>query len=316
LAAFCLYLKERGRIMKRQRSSWLAILAIAAVMLMLPACQAPPAATNPPPTPTPTPTPVALPDPKTDPQGALNYATENDLVQSMGFTMSMSMTLQPADEDATGALGGVVAAALQAAAMTGSGSGLVEVTDSSAGLANMQMAMDISAAGQQMTVETIVLGDEAWTRVGNGEWTKTDVASAQSSVPGIELPGMKLPGVKGMFEDVVDVVYVGEEMRDGQSLHHLRFTLDPASVDMGAILGTTGSSEDDISPLMQDAFITADVWLGVDDLIARYQNLRMDFILPGLALGVGDASLHMVMNTSMVFTDINEPVTIEAPVTP
>jgi hypothetical protein len=42
----------------------------------------------------------------------------------------------------------------------------------------------------------------------------------------------------------------------------------------------------------------------------------VDFVLPGLALGLGDASLRMVMNTSMAFTDINEPVTIEAPVMP
>jgi hypothetical protein len=195
--------------------------------------------------------------------------------------------------------------------MTGSGSGFVEVTDSSAGLANMQMVMDMSAAGQQMTVETIVLGDKAWTRIGDGEWTETDVESAQSAVPGLELPGME-----GMFEDAVDVVYVGEEMRDGQSLHHLRFTLDPATADLGSILGTTGVPGEEMEQLLQDAGISADVWLGADDLIPRSYDMTMNFILPGLALGVGDGSLRMVMNTAMAFSAINEPMTIEAPLAP
>jgi hypothetical protein len=294
-----------------------AILLIALLALLaLAACQTPPAATNPlPPTPTPTPTLPPRPDPKTDPQAALNYASERDLVQSMGFTMSMSMTLQPADEEATGALGGVVAAALQAATMTGSGSGLVEVTDSSAGLANMQMTMDINAAGQEMVVETIVLGDKAWTRVGDGKWTKTAVERAQSSVPG-GWGGWDPLGIEDMLEDAVDVMYVGEEVRDGQSLHHLRFTLDPATADLGAILGTTGVPGEEMDQLLQDAGISADVWLGADDLIPRYYDMTMNFTLPGLALGVGDGSLRMVMNIAMAFSDINEPVTIEAPVAP
>jgi hypothetical protein len=255
------------------------------------------------------------PDPKTDPQAALNYASESDLVQSMGFTMSMSMTLQPADEEALGALGDVVAAALQAANMTGSGSGTMEVTDSSAGLANMQMIMDISAAGQEMTVETIVLGDKAWTRVGDGKWTETDVEGAQSSVPG-GWGGWDPLGMEDMLKDAIDVEYVGEEVRAGQSLHHLRFTLDPATADLGAVLGTTGAPGEEMDQLLQDAGISADVWLGADDLIPRYYDMAMDFILPGLALGVGDASLRIVMNIAMAFTAINEPVTIEAPVTP
>jgi hypothetical protein len=303
--------------MRRQPCLYAAILLIALLALLaLAACQTPPAATNPlPPTPTPTPTLPPRPDPKTDPQAALNYASESDLVRSMGFTMSMSMTLQPADEEATGALGGVVAAALQAANMTGSGSGLMEVTDSSAGLANMQMTMDINAAGQEMVVETIVLGDKAWTRVGDGKWTKTAVERAQSSVPG-GWGGWDPLGIEDMLEDAVDVMYVGEEVRDGQSLYHLRFTVDPATADLGAILGTTGVPGEEMDQLLQDAGIGADVWLGADDLIPRYYDMTMNFILPGLALGVGDGSLRMVMNTAMAFSDINEPVTIEAPLAP
>jgi hypothetical protein len=176
----------------------------------------------------------------------------------------------------------------------------------------MQMTMDINAAGQEMAVETIVLGDKAWTRVGDGKWTTTDVESAQNSVPG----GMDLPGMEGMFEDAVDVAYLGEEVRDGQSLHHLRFTLDPATADLGAILGTTGVPGEEMDQLLQDAGISADVWLGADDLIPRYYDMAMNFTLPGLALGVGDGSLRMAMNIAMAFSDINEPVTIEAPVAP
>jgi hypothetical protein len=127
---------------------------------------------------------------------------------------------------------------------------------------------------------------------------------------------MELPGMEGMFEDAVDVVYVGEDVRDGQSLHHLRFILDPATADLGSILGTTGVPGEEMDQPFQDAGISADVWLGADDLIPRYYDMTMNFMLPGLALGVGDASLRMVMNIAMAFTDINEPVTIEAPVMP
>ncbi len=179
----------------------------------------------------------------------------------------------------------------------------------------MQMIMDISAAGQEMTVETIVLGDKAWTRVGDGKWTETDVEGAQSSVPG-GWAGWDPLGMEDMLKDAIDVEYVGEEARDGQSLHHLRFTLDPATADLGAIVGTTGAPGEEMDQLLQDAGISADVWLGADDLIPRYYDMAMDFILPGLALGVGDASLRIVMNIAMAFTAINEPVTIEAPVTP
>lgn len=297
--------------MKEKRIRYLAILAIALVMsVMVLACQAPPAQTNPPPTPTPT--PALLPDPKTDPEGALNYATDNELVQSLGFTMSMSMTLQPADEEAATALGSAVAGALQMANFTGSGSGVMQVIDRAADRANMRVTLEGNAAGQDLTIETIVLDDKAWTRVGPGGWTRSNVETAGSSLLG----GIDPLGMEDMLQDAIDVEYIGEEVRDDQSLHHLRVALDPASVDLGAILGTTTASQDELRRLLPEASIDSDVWLGVDDLIPRYQDMNMDLVLPGLALGVGDGRLRMALNISMAFTGINQPVVIEDPTTP
>jgi hypothetical protein len=121
-------------------------------------------------------------------------------------------------------------------------------------------------------------------------------------------------GMEDMLKDAVDVAYIGEEVRDGQMLHHLRFTLNPAAIDLGSLLGTAGVNADEVDQILQNATLVGDTWLGVDDLLARYQDIRMNFMLPGLAMGLGDANLRMAMNIAMAFTDINQPVTIVAPV--
>ena len=298
--------------MRGQRSLTMAILLIALLALLaLASCQTAPVAvdTSAPPTPTPTPTVPPLPDPKTDPLGALQYSSKSDLVHSMGFTMAMSMTLQPADDAATTALGDVVLAALQNANMTGTG--VIEITDKATGQANMQMAMNVNAAGQEIKVETIVLDGKAWSRVGDGQWTEGDVKDAQNSVPG----GMDPMGMERRLKDAVNVEYVGEEERDGQSEHHLRYTLDPGAVDLVTVFGSTGIPAEQINPFLKDASISVDTWLGANDLLPRYQDMAMAFNLPGTAFGIGDANLRMLMDITMAYTNINEPVTIEAPVT-
>jgi hypothetical protein len=295
--------------MKAQRTSTMVILAVAVlVLLALAGCQAPPAVSN---TPLPTPTPTAppLPDPKTDPQGALNYASESGLVKSMGFAMAMSTTLALADAEADTALGGIVAAALQQASSTASGTGVVEVIDSEAGRANMQMALDVTAAGQNLKLETIVLDDKAWTRVSTGKWTKADVESTRRSLPG----GMDPLGMAAMLEDAVDITYIGEEVRDDQPMHHLRFTLDPEKADLSALLGSADVPAEQTDQIFQDAAISVDTWLGTSDLIPRYQEMTIDLVLPGAMMGLGDANLRLLMDLTMAFTAINQPVTIEAP---
>lgn len=294
----------------------MAILVIAVLLLLaLAGCQAPPVVSSTPP-PTPTPTMSPLPDPRTDPQGALTYASHADLVKSMGFTMTMSTTMQLANADADSALSGIVAAALQQASSTASGTGVVEVIDSQTGRVNMQMALDVTAAGQNLKVETIALDDRAWTRLGNGKWTQADVVSTRKGIPGgMDLLGIPMDplGMEAMLKDAVDVAYIGEEVRDDQPMHHLRFTLDPEKDGLSTLLGNMDLSADQMDRVSQNAAISIDTWLGSADLIPRYQDMTMDLVLPGDLMGLGDANLRLLVDVAMAFTNINEPVTIQAP---
>ena len=191
------------------------------------------------------------------------------------------------------------------------GTGVIEITDKAAGQANMQMAMNVNAAGQEIKVETIVLDGKAWSRLGDGQWTEGDVKDAQNSVPG----GMDPMVMETRLKDAVNVEYVGEEEHDGQSEHHLRYTLDPGAVDLVTVFGSTGIPAERINPFLKDASISVNTWLGANDLLPRYQDMKIAFNLPGTALGIGDANLRMLMDITMAYTNINEPVTIEAPAT-
>ena len=60
----------------------------------------------------------------------------------------------------------------------------MEVTDPEAGKAKMRMDMDMSAAGQQIKLQMVMIDDTAWVEdVGQEKWTEGRGRSGKSGAP-------------------------------------------------------------------------------------------------------------------------------------
>ena len=275
-----------------------------------PAATVAPVATQAPPA---TPTP-AMPDPKTDPQAALLYAGEGKLFKTAEFTYTMSITMAPADDASVKALG-EQAAALAGAKMEIAGSGAMEVTDPEAGKANMRMDMDMSAAGQQLKLQMVMVDDTAWAKMsGQEKWTKVEGDQAKAALPAGVSPDQMLQD----FKNAVDVEWVEDVTRNDEELSHLRFTLDPSKMNLDSLLGTVTQgqelSQDDVDALVKDMKPVVDVWLTREGLELRAEQMTVDWTM-GLpaAANAGDAKIRFLMAMDMQFTKVNEPVSIEPP---
>lgn len=253
-----------------------------------------------------------VPDPKADPMAALLYASSAQAMKTAEFEYEMRMTMEAADDAAAEALGAALDV-LKSFAMTATGSGALEIVDPEGTQNKMRMQLDMKAAGQQMQVEMIMVGDTVWTRAGeDGEWQQSDVEKDQSTVPG----GMDPNKMLQSFKDATDAEWIEDTELDGTPVSHLRFTMDPTKFDMSSLTATLGenASAEEIAKMMQDMTIDADVWLTTDEL-----QLRQERMLIGLVMSMADqvdnpdARIRINMDTTMRMLSVNEPVTIEPP---
>lgn len=280
-----------------------------AVATTAPAATAEPTATA---APSATPTP-AIPDPQTDPQAALLYTSGAQLFKTAEFTYTMTMTMAPADDASKKAALGDQAAELEDFQMTMEGSGAMDMTDTEN--VKMRMDMDLDAAGQQMSIQMVMLDKTAWVKMsGQDEWTKVEGDEALSSLPTGVTPDQMVKD----FENAVDVEWIEDTTLNGEAVSHLRFTMDPAKMDLASLTGSVTQGQDltaeQLQEMMKDMKPVVDVWLSKADLQPRGQKMQLDWVmsLPEEA-NVGDAKLRINMLMDAQYSNVNEPVTIEAP---
>ncbi|MCU0508709.1 MAG: hypothetical protein MUC34_09940 [Anaerolineae bacterium] len=258
-----------------------------------------------------TPTP-ALPDPKTDPQAALLYSSAGEMFKTAEFTYDMTMTMAPADDASKDALGDE-AAEIENFKMNLAGTGAMDMTDPEN--VKMRMDMDMSAAGQDISIEMVMIGKTAWIKMpGQDEWTKAEGDQALSTLPTGITPDQMLED----FENAVDVEWIEDTTLNGEEVSHLRFTMDPSKMDLEALTGDAMLGQEmtpeQLQELMKDMKPVVDVWLSKATLQPRGQKMQLDWVM-GLPedANMGDAKLRITMLMDAEYSKVNEPVTIEAP---
>jgi hypothetical protein len=288
-----------------------ATATIAAIATEEPTATAEPTVTEEP-TATAEPAASSIPDVKSDPLGALLYATSGDAMQTAEFEYDMVMTMEPADEAAEEALGPAVDV-LSGFTMTASGTGAMEIVDATALKNKMRMELDMEAAGEQIAFEMIMIEDTVWVRMGeDGEWEMAEADQAQPAIPG----GMDPNDMMEAFADATDVEWVEDTELDGEAVSRLRFTVDPAKFDLGSLTRTLGedATAEEVEALLKDMTIDAEVWLTTDELQLRQQRMVIGMIMSlGDEMDNPDARVRMNMNATMRLMNVNEPVTIEPP---
>ncbi len=295
-----------------------APVATAGAAAQQPAASPTTAAPAPTDTPAPTATPAATstpaaPDPKTDPTGALLYASSGKLFKTAEFTYTMTMTMAPADDASAKALG-AQADQLKSFKMDAKGSGALEVTDPTAFKSKMRMDMDINAAGQQMAMQMIMIDQTGWVKLaGQDTWQKVEGEQAKSAAPGLN-PEQMLRD----FENAVDVQWIEDVTQGTEQLSHLRFSMDPTKLDLASLTANaTGGSQltpEQLQAMVKDMKPVVDVWLTRLTLELRGEKMLLDFVMPlPKDANVGDAKIKLSMVMEMRFSKVNEPVTIEPP---
>jgi len=233
-------------------------------------------------------------------------------MKSAEFQYDMVMTMEPADEAAEEALG-PAAGALAGFTMTATGTGAMEILGAAAMKNKMRMQLDMEAAGEQIRMEMVMIEDTVWVRTGeDAEWQMAEADQAGVALPG----GMDPNDMLEAFTDATEVEWIEDTELNGESVSHLRFTVDPAKFDMSALTSTLGedASAEDIAALLKDMTIDVEVWLTTGDLQLRQQRMLIGMIMSmGEELDNPDARIRMNMDATMRLMNVNEPVTIEPP---
>ncbi len=271
------------------------------------------------PSPTPAPSPVpqaSMPDAKADPKAALVYSASAKGLRSATFTYEMNMTMAPADDASTKALG-PVASVLSNLAIKASGTGAMQVVDAATGRANLRMDISTEAMGQKILVQTLTVSGTTWTRVGtDGAWQKADIKQAGTTAnaqTGVDPSNMFLA-----FDGATEVKWLDDNPLNGKPVRHLSFSIDPAKLNLAAVIQKSQNGKatpEEIQATMENMTIDAEAWLGAEDLLPHQEKLSIGWVmvmpLPGQA-GI-NADLKVGMDTLMVFDKLNEPVEIKAP---
>ncbi len=141
-----------------------------------------------------------------------------------------------------------------------------------------------------LEMDIITIGDVAYTtNPQSGQWEVS--ADGDLGIPNpADLAGGGSPAVS-------DATYVGVEERDGERLHRLE------GIAQLAVVAGSGSE------------VSADIWIGVDDLLIREIALEAPVDLDALGLALGDVGLAGTGSAvlSIRLSDYGKPVTIEAP---
>ena len=242
------------------------------------------------------------------------YSASANGMQSATFSYDMNMTMTPADDASTQALG-AAAGLLSNLGIKASGTGVMQVIDPTKNLANVKMDINTEAMGQKIVVQTITISGTTWTRLGaDGTWTKADASTAVTTAKSETNVD---PGNMFMaFDSATNVKWLDDNPLNGQPTHHLSFQIDPAKLNLaGMIQGSQNgkATPDQIKAIMNDMTLKGEAWLGADDLLPRQEKVTMGWVMP-LPGGTGtNANLKVGMDTTMVFDKINQPVDIKPP---
>jgi hypothetical protein len=226
----------------------------------------------------------------------------------------MNMKMAPADDASKQALG-AAAGMLSNLAIKGSGTGAMQVVDPATHRANVKMDMTTDAMGQKFIIQTVTISDTSWVRIGSdGKWQKADANASATTAK--SQTGMTPGSMFMAFDSATDVKWLDDNPLNGQPVHHLSFTIDPAKLKLDQIIQNSQNGKatpEELQAIMKNMTLSGEAWLGADDLLPRQEKVNMTWVMP-LPGGTGtNANLKVGMDTTMVFDKINQPVDIQPP---
>jgi len=178
--------------------------------------------------------------------------------------------------------------------------------------ANMRLEMNMSMLGQEVKMEMVALNGEYWMREGAGSWQ--NVPAEQANLAGSL--GSDPTSALRYLENAKNVKKLKDEKVDGVDCYHFGFTMDADALGTAEMVGQlTGGgqlTEDQANKILETAVLEGEVWAAKTDLLPRRQTMHMTFDISGLP-GLGDTPVKYDMQVEIKYTQINEPVTIQAP---
>lgn len=160
---------------------------------------------------------------------------------------------------------------------------------------------ETAIGGEELDVEVIMIGDKQWMRIGE-TWIQTSVDSSEA---------INMDGMAGLQETFIDpdnlnalsendLKLIGEEKINGINTKHY-------SAEYDSLWGKLGINSEDIESGK------ADIWIAAESNLPQFV-VRMKFEVKG-KLDVGDTGEDVkgTMIMDMEVTDINQPISIEAP---
>ncbi|MBN2006625.1 MAG: hypothetical protein JXA21_24950 [Anaerolineae bacterium] len=155
--------------------------------------------------------------------------------------------------------------------------------------------------GASLEIEVIMIEDKQWMRFGDA-WMQTSVDSGSAvdmnNMAGMQDTFINPENLNSLSED--DLKFVGNEKINGVNTKHY-------SAEYDSLWGKLGMEGEDIESG------SADIWVADESNLPQFV-MKMEFEVKGkLDIGETGEKVDGTMVMEMEVTDVNEPVTIEAP---
>ena len=146
---------------------------------------------------------------------------------------------------------------------------------------DLDVALQITNAGQTVDMDMVVLGDTAYVRQGDADWASVPKEAAEAELAGL-IQNIRL------VTDPLDLLYVGVEEVDGRNLHHLTAS---RMIPYAPAAGGTGQ---------YDVF---DIWVEEDGTP----------VLAKTAFSAEASGMEVTGTTNFEFSNFGGPIEIKAP---
>jgi hypothetical protein len=188
------------------------------------------------------------------------------------------------------------------------GSGKVDVQEEA-----IEMDMVMSMMGEEMNLSEVIIGDEVYIKMNDGEYQKGSIADVE------EQSGMTVEGFQDnqnwtQYADTAAMEYLGKEEIDGKDYYAYKINITDEDFNelVDNLLESLG--EDESSFAADDVEIEGvkyKVWTDPKTSMPYRERLIIEKAVFKGDPTVGDMEMDMEME--MTYREINEPVEIEAP---
>jgi hypothetical protein len=175
------------------------------------------------------------------------------------------------------------------------------------------MDMVMSMMGEEMNLSEVIIGDEVYIKMNDGEYQKGSIADVE------EQSGMTVEGFQDnqnwtQYADTAAMEYLGKEEIDGKDYYAYKINITDEDFNelVDNLLESLG--EDESSFAADDVEIEGvkyKVWTDPKTSMPYRERLIIEKAVFKGDPTVGDMEMDMEME--MTYREINEPVEIEAP---